>query len=134
MTLGLRAALCVLGVAAASCEHRPARTFRSALPATATDVRERSYADGFLPDHSYCLKATMPAFELPLYAARVGLLPATPARLAEDDGWLQLTCPDRVEWWDPPHTYEGAWLRHDGDLWVVAVHHDGHLYLSSSDH
>ena len=54
--------------------------------------------------------------------------------LAEDDGWLQLTCPDRVEWWDPPHTYDGAWLRHDGDLWVVAVHHDGHLYLSSSEH
>src|SRR5690349_8229923 len=98
--------------------------FRRALPATATDVHEASWEDGFLPDYQYCLKARIARAEFDAYARRFGLTPATPGRVYEDDeDWSGLDClPGSESWWHPPPTRDGWLIGQGGDTWTTAAY------------
>lgn len=115
-----------------------------ALPWGARHVRESYWADGFLPDYSYCLKARISEDEFPGYVARLGLTPHTQARSHEDPtspwlGWAHPFDLDRAtesgRWWDPPPIEAGkTYVAQSGDEWILAAYKDGWLYVSGLNH
>jgi len=110
--------------------------FRKELPLLASDVHEHFYADGFLPDYSYFLKAKMSEQQFQRYIAKFKLTLHTPDRKYSEDLWLDWggshLAP--LSWWDPGKTLEHTYVWEGGDTWTFAKYEHGYLYLKSLNH
>lgn len=111
----------------------PGRGFRGALPKSARDVLEWHWADGFLPDYSYCMRATMTRAEFERYVATLHLKPHTPSRRYSDpDGYPGWYC--SPPWWKAPSADGELWVEQAGEYWTTAAYDGTYLWLSSMTH
>jgi hypothetical protein len=112
-------------------------SWRQNLPATATDVHEWSWADGFLPDYSYLLKARVTETEFTQFVALLGLTPHTPARqYSEESHWLSWRAAPGFDgdWWDASDSLDSTFVREGQDTWSFAKYENGYLYFQSLNH
>jgi hypothetical protein len=113
------------------------RPLRRALPSSAADVHEWGYADGFLPDFTYLLKARINPDEFQSYVKKARMTPHTADRKYDDDDtWLNWrfrgSCHET--WWDPSDSIENTFVRNHGEEWGYAKYENGYIYVKSLDH
>ena len=107
------------------------------LPETATEVNEWAWADGFLPDYSYILKAKVTQQEFNEFNLKLGLTPHTPTRIyTESDAMLSWNAPPGCDeaWWDPSPFLDATFVEEGSDTWSCAKYEDGFLYFQSLNH
>lgn len=105
--------------------------FHRALPWGATQVREETWTEGFLPDYTYTLKARISEDEFRSYVEALELTPYV-AEGGVEGGASDVGGP---EWWDPPPCAEGTtYVYSRGTEQLVARYGDGWLYVSGSLH
>ena len=112
-------------------------SWRRHLPASATDIQEWSWADGFLPDFSYQLKARVTDAEFHQFVASLGLTPHTPERkYSEASHWLSWSPSLRFvgKWWDASNALTSTYVKEGHDTWMFAKHENGFLYFKCFSH
>ncbi|MGC3956462.1 MAG: hypothetical protein QM813_00340 [Verrucomicrobiota bacterium] len=112
-------------------------SWRQDLPATATDVHEWVWADGFLPDYSYLLKARISEDEFREFVTRLGLTAHTPTReYSEDSVWLSWGAAPGFDgsWWDVSDSLDSTFVSEGHDTWSFAKYEKGYLYFQSLNH
>lgn len=109
--------------------------YRKALPKKTIEICEFRHADGFLPDHSYFLKAGIPETEFETYVKKFGLTPHAPDRkyiggFKGGPKWSQ-----GPDWWKSSESNSRTYAdQPTEDAWVFAKYEDGYLYLHSFVH
>jgi hypothetical protein len=75
-------------------------SWRSSLPETAADVHEHAWADGFLPDYDYYLRARVTKPEFDKFVQDLGLTPHTTTRIYSESSCLSWSghLPADSEW------------------------------------
>ena len=112
-------------------------SWRGRLPASATDIHEWVWADGFLPDYSYLLKARITETEFQQFIAQLGLTPHTPDReYSEESHWLSWSAAPGFhgDWWDATPTLDSTYVSEGHDTWAFAKYENGSLYFESLNH
>ncbi len=111
-------------------------SWTSLLPPTATEVQESSWADGFLPDCSYQLKARITEAEFQKFVTDLRLTPHTPDRQYSEDSWLSWGSSPQFQdvWWDPSEDLSSTFVSEGHDTWTYAKFEKGHLHLKSLIH
>ncbi len=112
-------------------------SWRRHLPATATDIHEWAWADGFLPDYSYFLKARIAEAEFQQFVARLGLTPHTSDRkYSEHSNWLSWSSAPGFDgdWWDASPSLASTFVSEGHDTWTFAKYENGFLYFVSLNH
>ena len=104
------------------------------LPARAQIVFTSQWADGFLPDATFKLKAKVSEAEFASAVRQLGLTPHTKHRKYTDDiSWLHWTG-DADKRWDPSQDVDATFVRQEGDWWELAKYENGFLYYQSLNH
>jgi len=112
-------------------------SWKGRLPKDATDVREFSRADGFLPDYAYMLRARVSESGFKAFVEKLGLTPHSEDReYSEETGWLNWSAAARFEedWWNATDTLDGTYVKEGNDTWSYAKHEGGMLYFKSINH
>jgi hypothetical protein len=111
-------------------------SWRSSLPETAADVHEHAWADGFLPDYDYYLRARVTKSEFEKFVQDLELTPHTATRTYSESSWLSWSghLLADSEWWKPTEDLEGTYVKEGGTTWTFAKYEDGFLYFRSLDH
>ena len=111
-------------------------SWKSHLPSSASDVQEWSWADGFLPDYSYQLKARVTEAEFQKFVSDLGLTPHTPERKYSEDSWLSWGSAAGFDgtWWDPGDNLDSTYVTEGQDTWSYAKFEKGFLYFKSLNH
>ena len=112
-------------------------SWRRYLPRTATDIHEWAWADGFLPDYSYLLKARITDGEFQTFVTQLGLTPHTADRNYSDDShWLswQRAPGFNENWWDASPALDSTYVWQGKDTWAFAKYENGFLYFQSLNH
>lgn len=112
-------------------------SWRHDLPATATDVHEWAWADGFLPDYSYILKAKVSEPDFNVFIRKLKLTPHSPDRQYSDNpAWLSWSCPPGFtnDWWDASGSLSNTFVDEGHDTWSFAKYENGYLYFQSLNH
>ena len=111
-------------------------SWRSSLPETATDVKEHAWADGFLPDYDYYLRARVSKIEFERFVQDLKLTPHTATRIYSEPSCMSWSghLLEDGEWWNPTGDLEGTYVREGGTTWTFAKYEDGFLYFRSLDH
>jgi|UniRef100_UPI00378382F2 hypothetical protein len=112
-------------------------SFHRALPRSAQGVQEWYWADGFLPDYSYHLKARITQQEFDNYVKKLGLTPHTLERAYTDDvHWLNWQALPQFTngWFDPSDSLTATFVSQEGDCWAFAKYEKGNLYVTSLNH
>ncbi len=112
-------------------------SWKHELPASITNVQEWAWADGFLPDYSYMLKAKVTQAEFDSFASKLKLTPHSPTRTySENSTWLSWsTAPGFTnDWWDPSDSLETTFVAEGHDTWSFAKYENGYLYFQSLNH
>jgi hypothetical protein len=113
-------------------------SWKSELPATATEIMESGFAEGFIPDYSYILRAKISESEFTEFCSRLKLTPHSETRVYPDEeNWLSWSSPPMVDaddWWIPTESLEKTFVRQDGHTWSFAKHEEGYLYFQSLCH
>jgi len=106
------------------------RSARSALPNSATEVREYAWDDNFHGDFIRLLKAKMPESEMAAYAARLGLHERFDATLHSGLP-LNFSGGEKLDWWNPPDSLAGAYFKHEPgkESFVMVGYRDGWVYF-----
>lgn len=103
---------------------------RSALPSSATEVREYAWDDNFHGDFFRLLKAKMPESDVAAYAARLGLRERYDTNT---HGGLPLNFSggEKLDWWNPPDSLAGAYFKHEPgkESFVMVGYRDGWVYF-----
>ena len=112
-------------------------SWRRHLPASATEIQEWAWADGFLPDFTYLLKARVSDSEFLEFVASLGLAPHTPERkYSESAHWLSWSPPPGFDgkWWDASGALSSTFVDEGHDTWMFAKHENGFLYFKCFSH
>ena len=113
-------------------------SWKSELPSTATEIQESVWADGFLPDYSYILRARISGQEFADFCLRLKLTPHSESRTYSDDkhwlSWTALPNVDGGDWWGATESLERTFVRQDGTSWSFAKYENGYLYFQSLCH
>ena len=112
-------------------------SWRRYLPATAAEVREWAWADGFLPDYGYLLKARITETEFKQFVSQLGLTPHTPDRkYSEESHWLSWSALPGFDgdWWDVSSSLDSTYVSEGNDTWIFAKYESGCLYFQSLNH
>jgi hypothetical protein len=111
-------------------------SWRSSLPDTATDVKEHAWADGFLPDYDYYLRARISTVEFEKFVKDLELTPHATNRVYSESSCLSWSghLLGDSEWWNPTESLEGTYVREGGTNWTFAKYENGYLYFRSLDH
>jgi hypothetical protein len=111
-------------------------SFTRYLPATATEINEVSWADGFIPDYNYWLRARVTREEFDQFVRDLELTPHTNDRQYSENSWLSWS--DHLlgdtDWWHPTQNLEETYVREGGTKWSFAKYENGYLYFRSLDH
>lgn len=111
-------------------------SWRTSLPATATEVKEHAWADGFLPDYDYYLRARITKPEFDKFVQDLELTPHKDTRIYSESyplSWSGHLTGDS-EWWNPTDDLQGTFVREGGTTWLYAKYEEGFLYFRSFDH
>lgn len=117
-------------------DGRSTISWRSSLPETAADVHEHAWADGFLPDYDYYLRARVTKLEFEKFVQDLELTPHTATRIYSEpsclswSGHLLADC----EWWNPTDDLKGTYVKEGGTTWMFAKYENGFLYFRSLAH
>lgn len=119
--------------------HEPGESsisWREALPSGATDIQESSWADGFLPDYDYYLRARMSEQDFTQFVAEQKLTPHAPSRSHSENQALSWSghLPRDATWWTPSDDLSTTYVKESNTQWTYAKHEDGYLYFRSFDH
>ncbi len=111
-------------------------SWRSSLPETASDVHEHAWADDFLPDYDYYLRARVSKPDFDKFVRDLGLTPHSANRKYSESSWLSWSghLLADSEWWKPTENLEGTYVKEGGTQWMFAKYEDGFLYFRSLDH
>ncbi|MEM8954254.1 MAG: hypothetical protein AAGD22_08900 [Verrucomicrobiota bacterium] len=112
-------------------------SWRSQLPEGATEVQEWSWADGFLPDYSYVLKAKVSEDEFFEFNRRLGiLLKASDRSSLGKENWLSWDAPPFCDedWWNPTEKLDATYVRESADTWTYSKYEKGYLFFKSLNH
>ena len=109
-----------------------------ALPEGATDVREFHWAEGFLPDFEYLLKARIDEADFLPYVEDLGQLElhSETREYTDDPMWLSWTTTIHFDgdWWDPSADLSGTYVYQSKHFWELVKYESGHLYVMALDH
>ena len=111
-------------------------SWREDLPPGATDIKESSWAEGFLPDYDYYLRARMSKQDFMQFVAEQQLTPHTPSREYSEGlalSWSGHLLEDAT-WWNPSEDVSATYVREANTEWTYAKYEDGYIYFRSFDH
>ena len=111
-------------------------SWRTHLPASATEIKESSWADGFLPDYDYYLRAKITEQEFDTFVGDLGLTPHTSDRIYSEESALSWSghLLEDGSWWSPSSDLSGTFVEEGGTQWTYAKYENGYLYFRSFDH
>ena len=111
-------------------------SWKSDLPSTATEVREHAWADDFLPDYDYYLRARITKPEFDALVQKLELTPHTSTRTYSETGVLSWSghLIGENDWWHPTDQLEGTYVRQEGTNWSFAKYENGYLYFRALHH
>lgn len=111
-------------------------SWKTYLPQTASEVQEWSWADGFLPDYAYQLKARITEAEFRKFVSDLGLTPHTAERKYSEQSWLSWRGSPAFEgtWWDASGSLDSTYVTEGHNTWSYAKFENGFLYFKSLNH
>lgn len=112
-------------------------SWRGYLPADATDIREWGWADGFLPDYGYMLKARLSQTGFERFVTELRLVSIdTSPKYSDDPEWLSWSAEGRFtnNWWDASDSLDSTFLYQTNHFWQYAKYEKGFLYFKALQH
>lgn len=106
--------------------------FRNKLTNTATQIKEWSWTELFLPDYDYYLKAKITYEEYLIFVDKINLKMYNEYEKIDVSriNWIYYI-QEIEDWWNPSEQYANTYFKIDNDTLTFVKYENGFLYLHS---